>query len=158
MAVRMQACMLFAALALCLLVPASEAKKLEWKYCKEDEGAYEAKLDKVVMTPDPAQAGKDINVTINGNIEREIKGGKLELQVLFHKVPVYKETDELCDRVVTECPTKGGDWVINAVQKLPSFTLPGSYELEVTATDEAGAELVCLVMAFDIQQPFLSVS
>ena len=68
MAVRMQACMLFAALALCLLVPASEAKKLEWKYCKEDEGAYEAKLDKVVMTPDPAQAGKDINVTINGNI------------------------------------------------------------------------------------------
>merc|ERR1719310_657653 len=109
MAVRMQACMLFAALALCLLVPASEANKLE-------------------------------------------------LQVLFHKVPVYKETDELCDRVVTECPTKGGDWVINAVQKLPSFTLPGSYELEVTATDEAGAELVCLVMAFDIQQPFLSVS
>ena len=68
MAVRMQVCMLFAALALCLLVPASEAKKLEWKYCKEDEGAYEAKLDKVVMTPDPAQAGKDINVTINGNI------------------------------------------------------------------------------------------
>merc|ERR1712048_957950 len=121
-------------------------------------GGVRNKLDKVVMTPDPAQAGKDINVTINGNIEREIKGGKLELQVLFHKVPVYKETDELCDRVVTECPTKGGDWVINAVQKLPSFTLPGSYELEVTATDEAGTELVCLVMAFDIQQPFLSVS
>ena len=59
--------------------------------------------------------------------------------MLFHKVPVYKETDELCDRVVTECPTKGGDWVINAVQKLPSFTLPVSADAPTPSDDDPAA-------------------
>merc|ERR1712178_521139 len=117
-----------ALLTLALSIHAVSA--LQWKYCEGEE--WEAKVHNVSMSPDPARAGGEINIIIDGKIGREVQGGELDLKVLFHGIPVYKETDDLCDR--TSRPANG-DWIINAKQKLPKFALPGKYELQVNAMD-----------------------
>ena len=53
--------------------------------------------------------------------------GALDLTVLFHKIPVYKEHDDLCDRLES-CPANG-PFTVDAKQKLPPFTLPVSRPL-----------------------------
>ena len=82
---------------------------------------------------------------------REVKGGELDLKVLFHKIPVYKETDNLCDRL-DACPANG-PFLVDAKQSLPSFTLPGNYELQVTAKDMNDKSLVCLILELKIDGP-----
>jgi hypothetical protein len=87
------------------------------------------------------------------HVGREVEGGELDITVLFHKIPVYKETDDLCDRL-DACPANG-PFVVNAKQSLPSFTLPGKYQLKVTAKDDQDAELVCMILDLEIKGPSL---
>jgi len=56
-----------------------------------------------------------------------VQSGALDLTVLFHKIPVYKEHDDLCDRLES-CPANG-PFTVDAKQKLPPFTLPVSRPL-----------------------------
>merc|ERR1711924_83280 len=98
-----------------------------------------------------ARAGDEINVIINGEIGREVQSGALDLTVLFHKIPLYKEHDDLCDRLES-CPANG-PFTVDAKQKLPPFTLPGTYQLKVTAKDESAKEVVCMILALQIKGP-----
>jgi len=111
------------ALFFCLLLAAAGEVKggVTWKYCKGD---WEASISNVTVLPDPVRAGQEINVLIDGEIGRVVEGGELDLKVIFHKIPVYKETDDLCDRLET-CPANGA-FTVDAKQKLPPFTLPVS--------------------------------
>merc|ERR1712100_108036 len=118
------------ALALLLAVSTQGAHALKWKLC---EGDWEAKIVNATVLPDPARAGDEVNVIINGEIGREVPSGALDLTVLFHKIPVYKEHDDLCDRLES-CPANG-PFTVDAKQKLPPLTLPGTYQLKVTARD-----------------------
>lgn len=149
-----------------IIALATQAQAAKWRYC---DGDWEARIEDATVVPDPARAGKEINVIINGEIGepplrwlrrlvagpdfssqlnlrflppprpaccktagRLVEGGDLDLTVLFHSIPVYKETDNLCDRL-DSCPAKG-DFVVDAKQKLPSFTLPVRHQLFVSAT------------------------
>mmetsp|Transcript_2908 Transcript_2908/g.7628 ORF Transcript_2908/g.7628 Transcript_2908/m.7628 type:complete len:220 (-) Transcript_2908:178-837(-) len=82
---------------------------------------------------------------------RVVEGGELDLKVIFHKIPVYKETDDLCDRLET-CPANGA-FTVDAKQKLPPFTLPGKYQLQITAKDTEKKSLVCMMIDLDIKGP-----
>merc|ERR1712010_444733 len=86
-----------------------------------------------------------------GEIGREVQSGALDLTVLFHKIPVYKEHDDLCDRLES-CPANG-PFTVDAKQKLPPFTLPGTYQLKVTAKDESAKEMVCMILDLQIKGP-----
>ena len=50
---------------LLVLLSLPEARGLEWKYCKGD---WEAKIQNATVIPDPARAGQELNVLINGEI------------------------------------------------------------------------------------------
>merc|ERR1711959_112790 len=86
-----------------------------------------------------------------GEIGREVPSGALDLTVLFHKIPVYKEHDDLCDRLES-CPANG-PFTVDAKQKLPPFTLPGTYQLKVTAKDESAKEVACMILDLQIKGP-----
>mmetsp|Transcript_14446 Transcript_14446/g.41105 ORF Transcript_14446/g.41105 Transcript_14446/m.41105 type:complete len:151 (-) Transcript_14446:63-515(-) len=134
-------------LALGFLV-AAQAQAAKWKYC---DGEWEARIMNATVVPDPARAGQEINVLIDGEIGRLVKGGELDLTVLFHRIPVYKEKDDLCDRLES-CPANGA-FTVNAKQKLPPFTLPGNYQLKITAKDTEDKDLVCMVLDLEIKGP-----
>lgn len=136
--------------SLLLLVGLVGVRGMDWKYC---DGDWEAKIANATVIPDPARAGKDINVMISGEIGRVVEGGELDITVLFHKIPVYKETDNLCDRL-DACPANG-PFVVDAKQSLPSFTLPGKYQLKVTAKDDEDKKLVCMLLDLEIKGPSL---
>jgi len=133
-----------------LLLGLAGVHGMNWKYC---DGDWEAKISNATVVPDPARAGQDINVMIDGEIGRVVEGGELDITVLFHKIPVYKETDDLCDRL-DACPANG-PFVVDAKQSLPSFTLPGKYQLKVTAKDDQDAKLVCMILDLEIKGPSL---
>mmetsp|Transcript_7202 Transcript_7202/g.13259 ORF Transcript_7202/g.13259 Transcript_7202/m.13259 type:complete len:154 (-) Transcript_7202:95-556(-) len=132
-----------------LLLCAKEVEGVHWKYCK---GEWEAKISNATVVPDPARAGQEINVLIQGEIGRVVQGGELDLKVLFHNIPVYKETDNLCDRLSAGCPASN-NFNVDAKQKLPKFTLPGKYQLEITAKDTEKKSLVCMTMDLEIKGP-----
>ena len=134
-----------------IIALATQAQAAKWRYC---DGDWEARIEDATVVPDPARAGKEINVIINGEIGRLVEGGDLDLTVLFHSIPVYKETDNLCDRL-DSCPAKG-DFVVDAKQKLPSFTLPGLYQLKIQAKDTDGKSLVCMMLDLEIKGPSFS--
>jgi len=67
------------------------------------------------------------------------------LTVFFHKVPVYKEEDDLCDR--TNCPAQGNFEVL-AKQKLPSFTLPVRKDTAVFVSLLIGHDLLTTRVLF----------
>ncbi|QDZ21962.1 hypothetical protein A3770_06p44800 [Chloropicon primus] len=134
-------------LALGFLV-AAQAQAAKWKYC---DGEWEARIMNATVVPDPARAGQEINVLIDGEIGRLVKGGELDLTVLFHRIPVYKEKDDLCDRLES-CPANGA-FTVNAKQKLPPLTLPGNYQLKITAKDTEDKDLVCMVLDLEIKGP-----
>uniref|UniRef100_A0A7S2Z3Q3 MD-2-related lipid-recognition domain-containing protein n=1 Tax=Chloropicon laureae TaxID=464258 RepID=A0A7S2Z3Q3_9CHLO len=138
------------ALFFCLLLAAAGEVEggVTWKYCKGD---WEASISNVTVLPDPVRAGQEINVLIDGEIGRVVEGGELDLKVIFHKIPVYKETDDLCDRLET-CPANGA-FTVDAKQKLPPFTLPGKYQLQITAKDTEKKSLVCMMIDLDIKGP-----
>ncbi len=48
-----------------LLLCAKEVEGVHWKYCK---GEWEAKISNATVVPDPARAGQEINVLIQGEI------------------------------------------------------------------------------------------
>merc|ERR1712072_710235 len=62
-----------------------------------------------------------------------------------------QEHDDLCDRLES-CPANG-PFTVDAKQKLPPFTLPGTYQLKVTAKDESGKEVVCMILDLQIKGP-----
>jgi len=132
-------------LALGFLV-AAQAQAAKWKYC---DGEWEARIMNATVVPDPARAGQEINVLIDGEIGRLVKGGELDLTVLFHRIPVYKEKDDLCDRLES-CPANGA-FTVNAKQKLPPFTLPvGDHHPRTTSSPGQELEPDPLSLSFSL--------
>ena len=43
----------------------TQAQAAKWRYC---DGDWEARIEDATVVPDPARAGKEINVIINGEI------------------------------------------------------------------------------------------
>ena len=48
-----------------LVALATQAQAAKWRYC---DGDWEARIEDATVVPDPARAGKEINVIINGEI------------------------------------------------------------------------------------------
>jgi len=71
--------------------------------------------------------------------------------VSYRGVHIYQESDDLCKR--TSCPVDVGALIIHADQDLPPFTPPGPYKLQIQASDESGAALLCIAISFDISAP-----
>lgn len=56
------------------------------------------------------------------NAGLELASGSLELDVFFHGVPIYYETQDLCKD--TTCPIKKGPYEIHVAQYFPPITPP----------------------------------
>merc|ERR1712070_1088112 len=48
-----------------IIALATQAQAAKWRYC---DGDWEARIEDATVVPDPARAGKEINVIINGEI------------------------------------------------------------------------------------------
>lgn len=131
------------AAALLLLAPSSASA--DWRTC--DSGVFDVEAGEV--EPAIAHAGQEVVFRINGTLDREIAGGKLEVGIDYLGFRVYSSTGDLCDAV--SCPMAPGKHTLELRQKLPAATPPGPYlgVFQATAAD-GGPLLFCVDINFHV--------
>uniref|UniRef100_A0A5B6YTL6 MD-2-related lipid-recognition domain-containing protein n=1 Tax=Davidia involucrata TaxID=16924 RepID=A0A5B6YTL6_DAVIN len=132
-------------LSLCLLVPLSQATKVD--YCNK-KAEYDVKVSGVEISPYPVVRGKPATFSISASTGEAISGGKLVIDVSYFGIHIHEETHDLCTE--TDCPVSAGDFVISHSQVLPGFTPPGSYTLEMRMEDANKHQLTCISFGFSI--------
>lgn len=122
---------------------------MSWKPC-EDAGKLFVP-SKVELTPDPPTIGEKVLFSIKGQADREVASGSLDIAVNYQGMDIFQDSKDLCAR--TTCPIKQGPLDITYSQELPPIAPPGEYEVQVTARDESGAALMCIVVDFELVPP-----
>lgn len=123
---------------------------MKWKLCSDD-GPF--KPDSVVLSPDPPQIGQDISFDIQGAYEHgdSIPTGVLDVTVNFMGTPIFETEWDLCSK--TQCPINPGKLDIHYGQTLPPIAPPGDYQVQLIAKDAGDAQLLCLLVDFQIAAP-----
>ena len=96
----------------------SKAKPVQFAFCKTDVSSFH--LSSITLNPNPPQIGRDVRITVKGDATREIRDNtKIKLSVYLGKLPVYKQTYDLCQEgkaYGVQCPLPvGSDQTISVV-------------------------------------------
>lgn len=118
-----------------------------WSDC--GQGNTEASLNKVTVTPEPVKAGQDFTLVFDADIAvSTVQSATFKTQVYLMGVPVYSQTDNLCD--LNPCPMSKGRSTVKFTTLLPSMAPPGWYSLHIEGVDQDGAAAMCADIAFTI--------
>ncbi|CAH9098924.1 unnamed protein product [Cuscuta epithymum] len=131
---------------LCSIFSMSLADSNDFQYCSKKN--YDVKVSGVDITPSPVQRGINTTFSISAYSDKDISGGKMQIDVKYWIFNVYSETHDLCEE--TPCPISAGDFVIAHTQALPGITPPGSYTLTMKMMDGKKHELACISFDFSI--------
>ncbi|KAF5840745.1 hypothetical protein DUNSADRAFT_15603 [Dunaliella salina] len=107
----------------------------------------------VALSPDPGLIGTPATFKINGMLKEDVTGGAVGIEVSFSGVPIFATSEDLCNKFAGACPRPAGPVDITIVEALPPIAPPGFYGLRLTAQDQAGTDLLCLTVDFELQLP-----
>jgi len=142
-------------LILLLLSGVLHAQAFKWEPCDADKVPFVP--DNVALVPDPPVIGSQVTFNIKGsNAVREVASGRITINVAYAGTPIYEEVDDLCSK--TTCPITLGPIDVAYVQDLPPIAPPGEYQVQVVARDTEDAELMCVLVTFDMVPPSMAAS
>mmetsp|Transcript_2590 Transcript_2590/g.5939 ORF Transcript_2590/g.5939 Transcript_2590/m.5939 type:complete len:171 (-) Transcript_2590:497-1009(-) len=127
------------------------AQAISWELCDQTERAVDIK--DVALSPDPGLIGTPATFKINGMLKEDVTGGSVGIEVSFSGVPIFATSEDLCAKFAGACPRPAGPVDITIVEALPPIAPPGFYGLRLTARDQAGTDLLCLSVDFELQLP-----
>jgi len=107
----------------------------------------------VVMSPDPAEPGRDATFTAIGDLgKEEVAGGSWYAEAYLGKIPVAKFTGEVCGIANCTCPCQGPTGLTAAITlPIPGDSPPGSTIFSVlTAVDQNDNQFFCINGTFKI--------
>eukprot|EP00884_Botryococcus_braunii_P020413 jgi/Botrbrau1/7055/Bobra.0165s0078.1 len=133
---------------LCLLVSLRSSLAMDWSVC---EGVDPKSISAVTLKPDPPSPGVTVDFAIKGTSGLELTNGTLELDVYFHGLLIYYETQDLCKD--TTCPVKKGPYEIHVAQNFPPITPPGTYVVKMIGSAGDEEQLLCLIVEFNVVPP-----
>ncbi|GFR49939.1 hypothetical protein Agub_g12043, partial [Astrephomene gubernaculifera] len=126
---------------------------MTWRTCGGGPaGAPMLQPDSVILSPDPPHHGRTLAINISGTAPVNVDGGKLRVAVIYLGFRVYSYESGLCD--VLPCPlVAGAPLLLRVSQKLPALAPPGSYSMEISGEDDAGARFMCVAISFSVTRP-----
>lgn len=115
---------------------------------------YQAQVTSVGATPWPPVMGQNVQVVVNANALEQITGGAYELKISFMGLQILDKTGPLTDLGIS-LPVAPGPFTATYSQAVPSLPIHGAVVITFTATDAAGAPLVCVQVNTNIAQAAL---
>ncbi|QDZ20485.1 ML domain-containing protein [Chloropicon primus] len=117
-------------------------KRVAWEYC-DPNATYPANVTSVRMNRYPPRAGDRVKLSVRGFHSEPVTGGTIDFGASFKGMSLYKGSEDLCRR--SKCPVlPSGEYRYRASERLPRFTPPGVYGLDVNVHDQDGKEILCL--------------
>ncbi|KAJ1478276.1 ML domain-containing protein [Baffinella frigidus] len=118
----------------------------EWTDC--GGGATTLTVKSVDVSPSIVPPGKNFTLTITCESADQITGGSFITQVYLLGVPVYKETDNLCNK--HPCPISEGAMTLVTTTLMPSITPKGRYDIKVTGMGDDELPVICADIHFSV--------
>ena len=139
-------CVLFVAVALCLIaaVSAAPAAVPTWALC--DTNTHP--MSNLNVTLSNVQKGADISIQIDGVLSSQVTGGNNVINVKFMGVPLHSETDPISEGMVL--PVGPGNFEYKKSVNIPGIAPSGPYVVNSLFQDTAGNELTCINISFTL--------
>eukprot|EP00199_Chlamydomonas_sp_CCMP681_P003575 CAMPEP_0119115728 /NCGR_PEP_ID=MMETSP1180-20130426/51900_1 /TAXON_ID=3052 ORGANISM="Chlamydomonas cf sp, Strain CCMP681" /NCGR_SAMPLE_ID=MMETSP1180 /ASSEMBLY_ACC=CAM_ASM_000741 /LENGTH=183 /DNA_ID=CAMNT_0007104817 /DNA_START=55 /DNA_END=606 /DNA_ORIENTATION=- len=122
-----------------------------WKVCDDAVTPPSVVVSSVILSPDPPIIGTPATFKVQGSTGIAVDSGTVDIQVSFSGVEIFATSEDLCAK--TSCPVAPGEVLVTLVEALPPIAPPGEYGLRLTGRDNAGAELMCLEVVFELVLP-----
>lgn len=104
----------------------------------------------------PPAKGATLSLNVTGNLDEPVSSGKYQVTVKLDgiKLPI-DISGSISD--FKPLPWANGTLSFTYSQDIPASTPGGSYLVQINAQDQAGADLICLQIAFKESLPAISV-
>jgi len=130
------------------------------KFCEADRENDIITIDKVVLTPNPPQAGATLTIQASGTVKETIQeGAYVKLQVKYGYVKLLDQTADLCEQVKNvdlECPIEAGKISIIKDVELPKEIPPGKYTVNADVYSVDDDHITCLTATVTFPRKFLT--
>nr|AFK38430.1 unknown [Lotus japonicus] len=134
-----------------LLISSSHAQAQSFKYCDKNAD-YAVKVSGVEILPDPAVRGVPFTFKIAAYTGEPISSGDLLYEISYAGIEGEPDTflHDLCEEA--PCPVPAGHFTLVHTEFLPSFTPPGTYNMNVKLNfkDQKDKQLTCIIFPFKI--------
>jgi len=99
-------------------------------------------VSNVDIAPNPPVKGQLVSVAITGNIDEQVTSGKVAINVKFVGIPIFSQSNNWGDG--TSLPAGPGVITYKYSITIPSIAPPGSYEIDVSFTDQNNSPVACV--------------
>lgn len=131
-------------LAVCVLALVAFVAAEDWWLC-DKAAPYHLKIDSLTFDPSPLQVGKPFSLTLKGNLDKSIRGGKSTMDVSYLGVKILSKTVMNCDYpALFKCPTDVGPHTYSISDTIPAVTPRGTYSGKLSAVDQDGEQIICI--------------
>jgi len=118
------------------------------KYCDASRDDDILVIEKINLSPNPPEAGKELVIEATGTVKEAIeKGAYVNLQVKYGYIRLVNMKADLCDQignVDVECPIEEGILTITKSVELPNEIPPGKYTVHADVYTEDDRHITCL--------------
>jgi len=118
------------------------------QFCDADRGDDVITIEKVILTPNPPEAGKTLKIEATGTVKETIQeGAYVNLQVKYGYIRLINTQADLCKEIKNvdlECPIEKGKISIIKEVELPKEIPPGKYTVEADVFTTDDDHVTCL--------------
>jgi len=109
-------------------------------------------VQNLLLSVDPVLPQTDYTLLIDGDLSKEVSGGKSEYDVTYNFIPFGPNVQDLCTELKdtnTTCPLKVGNIGIKSKGTIPTG-LSGTLTIKNQWFDLTGARILCMVFSIKI--------
>lgn len=118
------------------------------QFCDADRSDDIIEIEKVVLTPNPPEAGTTLIIEASGTVKETIlEGAYVNLQVKYGYIRLINTQADLCKEmknVELECPIEKGKISITKSVDLPKEIPPGKYTVLADVFSKDDEHITCL--------------
>lgn len=107
------------------------------------------------LSPNPPQAGRNLDITVHGNLKQEAEAGSImKVVIKSGLIPLLKLKFDFCEGVNTTCPVKAGDVTFSKGQWIDERVPTGwSYLIKVKVLGKDKKQWGCVKVPITVVDP-----
>ena len=108
-------------------------------------------IEKVTISPDPPEVGKNVTVTATVNMKEQVSGGTINVDIHVSFIHI-KKTLDLCatlEKAGKTCPIAAGSATTTITQHIPGSP-KGHAKGTIKVNDDNGKEIACVEINLEI--------
>ncbi|KAH0590635.1 Phosphatidylglycerol/phosphatidylinositol transfer protein [Termitomyces sp. J132] len=140
-------------------VPVYTTDGWRWEDCGQPTDAI--RIERIIVTPDPPQPGKDMTVKVTGEAQSVIEDGAyVDVTVKLGLIKLLQKTFDVCEEArkanaTIQCPVQPGKYTVEHTVALPREIPKANFRVDVKGYTAQEDDMVCLNLRVDfMKNPF----